>query len=169
MRVEWHLLTDLLTVDKQIRDQVFEAICGSSFPTTREAWKESTGCILLKRFQTYLSRLPSKLIDRKVDKTNHQIAPLFAVLEALDFITFGAANKSEQNEEKGEPLSKVKANKSQKKRKATISNVNARRNTVVVDPRVFKAVDFESPTCQNDTLEIERAILLRLREVLEVS
>ncbi|KAG8740158.1 hypothetical protein FRC12_016085 [Ceratobasidium sp. 428] len=163
------LLEFLITANEDIRDEVRRSVCSSGwFPTTRDAWPGSMSSMLLHRFRTYLHRLPPHLADREVDDACRDIPNLIAALAALDYIKFGEASNSKAvlDDEGGDSFFKKK--QSQRKRKAA-DTVRTRQNTVVVDPRLFLAVDVDVPTSPDELSVAETCLLNRLRGLLEVS
>jgi hypothetical protein len=142
-------------------------MCGAGFPTTRAAWPGSLSCLLLQRFQIYLNRLPPDLADRKINEASRQVLPLMSALASLEHIPVGTKELQEREEEEEDPFFKTKKKKSQKQRKAS-NATRTRKNTVVVDPRLFTAVDFDMPTSMEELLVAEMCLLERLQEVLKV-
>ncbi|KAG9090858.1 hypothetical protein FRC07_012002, partial [Ceratobasidium sp. 392] len=166
---ELDLLEFLITASEDIRDEVRRSVCSSGwFPATRGAWAGSLSSILLDRFRTYLNRLPPHLADRQVDDACRIIPNFVAALAALDHMSFdkGSNVKEETNDEDEDPFFKKK--QSQKKRKAASGTGRARQNTVVVDPRLFAAIDFDVPISPDELSVTEICILNRLRELLEL-
>ncbi|KDN37502.1 hypothetical protein RSAG8_10101, partial [Rhizoctonia solani AG-8 WAC10335] len=160
------VLEFLITANEDIRDLVYESVCGASFPTKRARWASSISCYFFRRFQVYLSRLPPDLADRTIDDASRQISALVGALSALDHITF----EHDGAQEEGEPedaFFKVKSKKSQKQRKANKAS-RARTNTVLADPRLFMAVDMDVPVTSDEAMVAEICILERIQETLEV-
>ncbi|CAE6534820.1 unnamed protein product [Rhizoctonia solani] len=156
-----------MTANEDIRDSVYESACGASFPTRRAGWPTSIHCYLLGRFRIYLGRLPPDLADRNIDEASRQASALESALSALDHITF--EDEGAQEEEDEDPFFKVKSKKSQKQRKANKNKASrTRNNTVVVDPRLFMAVDMDVPIAADEVMVAEICILERIQEMLKV-
>ncbi|CAE6379695.1 unnamed protein product, partial [Rhizoctonia solani] len=165
LAVEPNLLEYLMTANEDIRDSVYESMCGASFPTSRARWDSSISLRLSRRFQVYLGSLPPHLADRNVDEAGREISALTSALSALDHITF-----EDEAQDEGEPedtFFKVKPKKSQKQRKANKAS-RARNETTVVDPRLFMAVDMDVPVTADEVLVTEICILERIQETLKV-
>ncbi|CAE6431349.1 unnamed protein product [Rhizoctonia solani] len=160
------VLEFLITANEDIRDLVYESVCGASFPTKRARWASSISCYFFRRFQVYLSRLPPDLADRTIDDASRQISALVGALSALDHITFEDDGAQEEAEPE-DAFFKVKSKKSQKQRKANKAS-RARTNTVLADPRLFMAVDMDVPVTSDEAMVAEICILERIQETLEV-
>ncbi|KAG8732236.1 hypothetical protein FRC11_014976 [Ceratobasidium sp. 423] len=165
LAAEPDLLEFLMTANEDIRDLVYESACGASFPAKRVSWPTSISCYLLRRFRIYLGRLPPDLADRDIDEASRQTSALESALSALNHITF---EDGDAREEEGEdPFFKVKSKKSQKQRKANKAS-RARNNTVVVDPRLFMAIDMDVPIAADEVMVAEICIFERIQEMLKV-
>lgn len=109
--------------------------------------------------------MPANLADRKVDETIRQAFAFVAVVGALEHITFDTPTetKDRNTQEEEDPFFTTK--KSQKKRKNT---TRARQNTVVVDPRLFAAINFDIPTSPDELAVTEIYLFERLDQLLKV-
>lgn len=151
------------SANEDIREAVREAACGGGFPSTRATWVDSLSHILIDRFRHYLNRLPPSLVDRQVSDACRLVPNVVAALGTLDQFSFETASGTQPEEV--DPIFKKK--KSQKERKA--GTLRARTNTVVVDSRIFAAIDFDVPTNPDELSVTEVCLLNRLRELLEVT
>ncbi|EUC53945.1 P-loop nucleoside triphosphate hydrolase, putative, partial [Rhizoctonia solani AG-3 Rhs1AP] len=167
LAAEPNLLEFLITANEDVRDSVYEFVCGASFPTKRANWAASTSYYFLRRFQVYLSRLPPHLANRNIDDASRQTSALVGALFALDHITFGDGGAQEEEGEPEDIIIKVKSKKSQKQRKANKAS-HARNKSIVADPRLFTAVDMDLPTTADEVLVTEICILERIQETLKV-
>lgn len=121
---------------------------------------------MLERFYLYLNRLPPNLADRKVDETIRQVLAFVSAVKVLDHFTFDIPtnDKDKDAQEKEEDPFFTKK-KPQKKRRNT---TRARQNTVIVDPRLFTAIDFDVPTSPSELSVTEICLFDRLRWLLKV-
>ncbi|KAF8594569.1 hypothetical protein BDV93DRAFT_549191 [Ceratobasidium sp. AG-I] len=158
------LLEFLMTANEDIWSAVHDSICNNSFPLTQAAWRESLSSVLIQRFYLYLNRLPPNLVDRRVDETIRQVLAFVAVVGVLDHITFDQTTepKRKGDPEEEDPFFTTK--KPQKKRRNT---TRARQNSIVVDPRLFTAIDFDIPTSPNELAVTEICLFEGLNQLLK--
>lgn len=158
-------LVSIPLANEDIWSAVHDSICGDLFPMSQAAWKDSLSSTLIERFYLYLNRLPPNLADRKVDETVRQVIAFVAVVGVLDYITFDIPTepKGKDDQEEEDPFFTSK--KPQRKRRNT---TRARQNTVVIDPRLFTAIDFDVPTSPDELAVTEICIFERLNHLLKV-
>ncbi|CAE7089127.1 unnamed protein product [Rhizoctonia solani] len=166
LATEPDLLEYLITANEEIRDSIYDTVCGTAFPTKRASWATSISYYFLRRFQNYLIRLPPDLADRNIDDASRQLSALVAALSGLDHIIFDDGALEEEHEPEDD-FFKIKPKKSQKQRKANKAS-RARNKTVTADPRLFMAVDMDMPVTPDEVTVTEICILERIQETLKV-
>lgn len=100
-----------------------------------------------------------------MDETRRQIFAFVAVAGSLKHITFGAPMETPGRNALEEEEDFFMVKKSQDKQGNT---VRARRNTVIVDPRLFAAIDYDIPTSPGELSTTEIRLFHALGQLLKV-